>query len=89
MKYATFEHGGRERVGLVDTAAGRIHPLDVDGMIALLGRPAGSSKLTSYQCAATTDSPAGQSRSWWEESRSVVIGPARSIRTRFSSSLGL
>ena len=29
MKYATFEHGGRERVGLVDTAAGRIHPLDV------------------------------------------------------------
>jgi hypothetical protein len=36
MKYATFEHGGRERVGLVDTAAGRIHPLDVDGMIAIL-----------------------------------------------------
>jgi len=34
MKYATFEHGGRERVGLVDTAAGRIHPLDVDGMMA-------------------------------------------------------
>ncbi|SRR6266851_2845438 len=39
MKYATFEHGGRERVGLVNTAAGRIHPLDVDGMIAILARP--------------------------------------------------
>jgi 2-keto-4-pentenoate hydratase/2-oxohepta-3-ene-1,7-dioic acid hydratase in catechol pathway len=39
MKYATFEHGGRERVGLVDTAAGRIHPLDVDGMVAILARP--------------------------------------------------
>ena len=39
MKYATFEHGGRERVGLVDTAAGRIHPLDVDSMIAILARP--------------------------------------------------
>jgi hypothetical protein len=26
MKYAIFEHGGRERVGLVDTAAGLIHP---------------------------------------------------------------
>jgi hypothetical protein len=30
MKYATFEHGGRERVGLVDTAPGRVHPLDVE-----------------------------------------------------------
>jgi 2-keto-4-pentenoate hydratase/2-oxohepta-3-ene-1,7-dioic acid hydratase in catechol pathway len=39
MKYATFEHGGRERVGLVDTAADRIHPLDVDGMVAILARP--------------------------------------------------
>jgi hypothetical protein len=39
MKYATFEHGGRERVGLVDIAAGRIHPIDVDGMIAILARP--------------------------------------------------
>jgi hypothetical protein len=26
MKYATFEHGGRERVGLVDTAAGSFIP---------------------------------------------------------------
>ncbi len=39
MRYATFEHDGHERVGLVDTAAGRIHPLDVDGMIAMLARP--------------------------------------------------
>jgi hypothetical protein len=39
MKYATFEHGGRERVGLVDTAAGLIHSLDIDGMIAILARP--------------------------------------------------
>jgi hypothetical protein len=39
IQYATFEHGGRERVGLVDTVAGRIHPLDVDGMIATLARP--------------------------------------------------
>lgn len=39
MKYATYEHGGRERVGLVDTAVGRIYPLDVDGMIAILARP--------------------------------------------------
>jgi hypothetical protein len=31
---------------------------------------------------------AGQARFWWEESRPVVIGPARSIRTRFSSSVG-
>jgi 2-keto-4-pentenoate hydratase/2-oxohepta-3-ene-1,7-dioic acid hydratase in catechol pathway len=39
MKYATFEYGGRERVGSVETAAGRIHPLDVDAMIDIIDRP--------------------------------------------------
>src|SRR3984893_15382625 len=39
MKYATFEHGARERVGLVDATAGRINPLNVDNMIAILARP--------------------------------------------------
>jgi 2-keto-4-pentenoate hydratase/2-oxohepta-3-ene-1,7-dioic acid hydratase in catechol pathway len=39
MKYATFEYGGREWVGSVETAAGRVHPLDVDAMIDIIDRP--------------------------------------------------
>jgi hypothetical protein len=31
MKYVTFEHQGREQVGVLDTAANRIYPLDLDG----------------------------------------------------------
>lgn len=36
MKFATFEHGGEERVGLVDEGAGRIHPVGVGDMIELI-----------------------------------------------------
>ena len=27
MKFATFAHGGQDRIGLVDEAAGRVRPL--------------------------------------------------------------
>jgi hypothetical protein len=40
MKYVTFEHHGREQVGALDTAANRIYPLDLDGMIAVISRRA-------------------------------------------------
>lgn len=38
MKFATFEHDGDEKVGLVDEAAGRILPIDVHDMIELIER---------------------------------------------------
>lgn len=34
MKFATFEHGGREQVGWVE--ADRVHPIDTADMLVLL-----------------------------------------------------
>ncbi len=38
MKFATYKHGGHERVGLVDAEAGRIHPVDAADMVDLIAR---------------------------------------------------
>ncbi len=38
MKFATFELGGREQVGLVDAEAERIHPLGATDMVDLISR---------------------------------------------------
>ncbi|MDF2997699.1 MAG: hydrolase [Xanthobacteraceae bacterium] len=38
MKFATYTHGGHERVGLVDAEAGRIHPVDAADMVDLIAR---------------------------------------------------
>jgi len=38
MKLATFEHDGSERVGLVDEAEKRVHPIDVADMVDLIAR---------------------------------------------------
>jgi 2-keto-4-pentenoate hydratase/2-oxohepta-3-ene-1,7-dioic acid hydratase in catechol pathway len=38
MKFATFQHGGSEQVGLVDTAKGQIFPLNATDMVDLISR---------------------------------------------------
>ncbi|HEY9216349.1 MAG TPA: Rv2993c-like domain-containing protein, partial [Ancylobacter sp.] len=38
MKFATFIHGGREQVGLVDADAERIYPVEVRDMVDLIRR---------------------------------------------------
>jgi 2-keto-4-pentenoate hydratase/2-oxohepta-3-ene-1,7-dioic acid hydratase in catechol pathway len=38
MKFATFAQGGRDQVGLVDEAAGRLHPISAADMLDLIGR---------------------------------------------------
>ncbi|MCS0495087.1 fumarylacetoacetate hydrolase family protein [Ancylobacter sp. MQZ15Z-1] len=38
MKFATFRHGGREQVGLVDSEAERVYPVDVADMVELIAR---------------------------------------------------
>ena len=38
MKFATFTHGGREQVGLVDADAERIYPVDARDMVDLIRR---------------------------------------------------
>jgi 2-keto-4-pentenoate hydratase/2-oxohepta-3-ene-1,7-dioic acid hydratase in catechol pathway len=38
MKFATFQHGGREQVGLVDSDRGLIFPLKATDMVDLISR---------------------------------------------------
>jgi 2-keto-4-pentenoate hydratase/2-oxohepta-3-ene-1,7-dioic acid hydratase in catechol pathway len=38
MKFATFAQGGRDQVGLVDAAAGRVHPISAADMLDLIAR---------------------------------------------------
>jgi hypothetical protein len=49
MKYVTFEHHGREQVGALDTAANRIYPPDLDGMIAVIPSRARNTELSSKE----------------------------------------
>jgi 2-keto-4-pentenoate hydratase/2-oxohepta-3-ene-1,7-dioic acid hydratase in catechol pathway len=51
MKFATFEHGGREQVGLVDADKGRIFPLKATDMVDLISR---------FNEIAPTSSPVGE-----------------------------
>jgi 2-keto-4-pentenoate hydratase/2-oxohepta-3-ene-1,7-dioic acid hydratase in catechol pathway len=52
MKFATFRHGGREQVGLVDADNGRIFPLKVTDMVDLISR---------FEEIAPTSSSVGES----------------------------
>jgi 2-keto-4-pentenoate hydratase/2-oxohepta-3-ene-1,7-dioic acid hydratase in catechol pathway len=38
MKFATFEHAGREQVGLVNEEAGTVHPVEAGDMVDLISR---------------------------------------------------